>query len=609
MADLVTRLRLDDKQFNDNIRKSKQQLQNFKQSGKQAGTSLNNTFMSMAKSAGQLAIAYFSVDSAQQAVMKTIRGSQATSDEYDRIVRGMTTSVNNFFMALSTGDFSVFDKGISNVIQKARDAQTALDQLWNTQQSYDYFSAKNQAGFQDALADTRDESLSKEERNAAFERAQSYMQDQAKQTETLIFRTHDAIKKLVSEVHGLDADMFDFLQIEDVFRIDADMNSDTIKNDLTASYEEYKKIKDNLYKKYATKKELTYVDGVGQLRYTIGDTAAYNAELDKLNHTYGDAILYNAILANINDDRYKEMLNLGKAAFTAERQLAQMNRSLVRLKNTQSKQTSGGNDKVPSPTGSLDWYDEQIKEYKAKLGITLDENEYNDIVNKINRLTHEKFVVQMKFAGVKSQEGGSISQQQSLAVAMPDFSNFKIPKIDNPITANDIELNNEYADSLKAIGSIMGSISEATNEGAAAWLTWGANLLTSIAAAIPAIQTMVAAKTAEGAASAGAEAAKTPLVGWLLVGGAIAAALAAFATIPKFAEGGIVDSPFTVGDKNIIRVNGGEMVLTKGQQTNLFNMISGGSGINGGGNVTFTIKGKELVGVLNNYNNKVNRVL
>ena len=37
MADLVTRLKLDDKQFNDNIRKSKRELEQFKSmSGEQA---------------------------------------------------------------------------------------------------------------------------------------------------------------------------------------------------------------------------------------------------------------------------------------------------------------------------------------------------------------------------------------------------------------------------------------------------------------------------------------------------------------------------------------------------------------------------------------------
>ena len=76
-----------------------------------------------------------------------------------------------------------------------------------------------------------------------------------------------------------------------------------------------------------------------------------------------------------------------------------------------------------------------------------------------------------------------------------------------------------------------------------------------------------------------------------------------------YADGGIIDSPYTTGDRNLIRVNGGEMVLTKAQQSNLFSMLQHGTNNIGGGNVTFRIQGKELVGVLNNYNNKTSKVL
>ena len=48
-----------------------------------------------------------------------------------------------------------------------------------------------------------------------------------------------------------------------------------------------------------------------------------------------------------------------------------------------------------------------------------------------------------------------------------------LPKFSNPITNKNIKLNNEYAQSLGAIASIMGSVTNMTNEGAAAWLSWG----------------------------------------------------------------------------------------------------------------------------------------
>ena len=120
----------------------------------------------------------------------------------------------------------------------------------------------------------------------------------------------------------------------------------------------------------------------------------------------------------------------------------------------------------------------------------------------------------------------------------------------------------------------------------------------------------VAASTAEGAAEAGKSAAKLPFP-WNIVaiGGAIAAAIAAFAAIPKFAGGGIASGSKS-GDKNLVRVNGGEMILNGHQQATLF-QLANGKGIRAntgnGGEVVFKIHGEQLEGVLNNYNRKTRR--
>lgn len=85
---------------------------------------------------------------------------------------------------------------------------------------------------------------------------------------------------------------------------------------------------------------------------------------------------------------------------------------------------------------------------------------------------------------------------------------------------------------------------------------------------------------------------------------------ALFGVMGAFADGGIVGGQDYHGDKRTVRVNSGEMILNQRQQTNLFNMInSGGLKSSGGGQVEFKIKGRELVGVLNNFNNKTSKVL
>jgi len=115
----------------------------------------------------------------------------------------------------------------------------------------------------------------------------------------------------------------------------------------------------------------------------------------------------------------------------------------------------------------------------------------------------------------------------------------------------------------------------------------------------------VIASQAEATGKGTAEAAKMPfpynLIAIATVVGAIAAV---FASLPKFAGGGIVKGGSSVGDKNLIRVNSGEMILNKGQQSTLFNLLDGKGSAGSGGNVTFELRGDKLIGVIENTKKK-----
>lgn len=87
----------------------------------------------------------------------------------------------------------------------------------------------------------------------------------------------------------------------------------------------------------------------------------------------------------------------------------------------------------------------------------------------------------------------------------------------------------------------------------------------------------------------------------------VASVIAQIHSLSGYAGGGIIGGNSYTGDKVLARVNSGEMILNPSQQANLFNMINGGVGT--GGEVKFRIDGSTLVGVLNNYNKKVRRVM
>ena len=126
---------------------------------------------------------------------------------------------------------------------------------------------------------------------------------------------------------------------------------------------------------------------------------------------------------------------------------------------------------------------------------------------------------------------------------------------------------------------------------------------------VAAIMAQAIATMIQGYATATAQAASLGPWAWAAFGltglGQLMAMIAAVKSAAGFATGGIVGGTSYTGDRQLIRVNSGEMILNGQQQARLFSMInSGGSG----GEVTFRIAGQQLVGVLNNYNNKMGKV-
>lgn len=133
-------------------------------------------------------------------------------------------------------------------------------------------------------------------------------------------------------------------------------------------------------------------------------------------------------------------------------------------------------------------------------------------------------------------------------------------------------------------------------------------------AAAGSTMTKAGANMAETATAAGKAVSWIPVVGPALAIAAIGAIMSALLGVmskSKFANGGIVQGPSKIGDFNLVRVNGGELILNQRQQKNLFDMIDKNrvNNVNNTtGNVVFTIQGDKLVGVLDNYNKKRGRI-
>lgn len=129
-----------------------------------------------------------------------------------------------------------------------------------------------------------------------------------------------------------------------------------------------------------------------------------------------------------------------------------------------------------------------------------------------------------------------------------------------------------------------------------------------------ATMTKAGANMAETATAAGKAVSWIPVVGPVLAVAAIGTIMGILLSViskSKFANGGIVPGASKIGDFNLVRVNGGELILNQRQQKNLFDMIDKNrvNNVNNTtGNVVFTIQGDKLVGVIDNYNKKRGRM-
>ena len=206
---------------------------------------------------------------------------------------------------------------------------------------------------------------------------------------------------------------------------------------------------------------------------------------------------------------------------------------------------------------------------------------------------------------MKPKEGGSLAIKGRNPTEDIASGYIQVKGVDQGV----IQSNYDYADALNAIYDAMYSVSRVTSDGAAEWIRYSLTLVKSIESAIPTLKKFYDASKATAIAQGAASAASTPVIGWITAIGAITSMVAAFASIPKFANGGIIPGNMFSGDRVPVLANSGEMILNRTQQGYLFNILqSGGYRKNDEEQkVVFEIAYDKLIGVLENGERKRRR--
>ena len=331
---------------------------------------------------------------------------------------------------------------------------------------------------------------------------------------------------------------------------------------------------------------------------------AYGDEVDRINKYFDQANNKAWLQYEANADA-----TVGGTSSTTTRTSSGTNRS-----------TGGGTTPIVYKEGSLGYIDNELKELKNKLQQATSNDSRSEIYKQISALESQR--VELVFAS----KNGKTPMEAIRELMEKDVAAKPLPVAELEVDASKIKeiMKNVFAyfDEYKAkvkevkqdtmfksinnLSSAFSSLGEIIGGVAGQMVSWAAQSAASIAQMLAEnAQLIISAQAvamANGAKSAFALPFPFNLAAWASVAATI---MGIFASLPKFATGGIVGGSGFSGDRQLIRANSGEMVITRAQQARLWSAISGGGSL--GGQVTFKISGQELHGVLRNYNNKINR--
>lgn len=589
MADLITRLLLNTQQFDNNLGKSTKQIQGFQQ--KIQGFS-SGAVSAFTKFAGVLGVAY----GATELLQKGLNSNATLQDKYNSLMQAGSTVTDQFFTAIYSGDWTVFNDGIEKAIKNAKEY---ADTYRNVQRMLETTSIKFE---QTDARKTQLEAIIEDDTKPLEERKKA----QQELDRILLMGVADireASQITERELNNMLADLIgeaQYITTENAQKLILDIRNkySGLRKELDA-YREVRDTKNQVMNPNAFKYS-------GDEWYKINQDATkkYYQEYTKDQRAYYDELL--RLADRMNDETFSsfqglfdKLNDLNDKAGTWEKDRAGARDEIAGIKTTASK-------KEIIPAGSIMEMQKKIADLRKKYENAADEGTRVGFMKAIKEAETELKMMQLRAAGTSLLPTGEINKPVGRNIADDVKSGYINIK---PISTDSIQANYDYADSLGAIASIMGSVTNMTNEGAAGWLAYGANILSSISAAIPMITSLTTALTAKAAAEAAGSAAAVPIVGWINAVAAITAIMSAMAAVPKFADGGIIGGNSFIGDNMIARVNSGEMILNNRQQRNLFNLLDGkgGTSVNAGGEVKLRIEGRDLVGVINSQTSKTSK--
>lgn len=614
--DVIARLKADTSQWDSGLAKATRSLNKFQQDN----MSLDAALQGSVKTITSVAAKYVGWGAAAAGAMKVAKDAfkrnEAQLDEWQGFVRASESVYGGFLEALNNGDISGYLSNINSIIDAARNAYDALDELGTFQAFNQVNSARDKANYQEALDNYRLNPT--DDNKKALEVANQKVIQNLKDESLLAQDAYKAALEAAAEEGGLRGE---------------DVNT-FVKMFQNGAYRDFKKLKER-YKEEGgilgvggktmfDGEEVTSVNGRGYWKKqgtTMHNGQQVNIGIQDMSKAENSAFLVARSLYNITDDTINQLQRLGADAYNLEEAVNQQNRSYHRLsgqnktitpKTTKSSKTfksdiSGLSD-IPGlafgATKSMTELNAELARYKKMKEEATTSFEYNEAIEGIEQVQKEIAV-----QPITLQLGVDAEKIVSIQEIINNF--FK----DHPITPE-----------MKLPTGNFQSVSKISQETADAWqsatraISNAGNAMTNLedpSAKVAGIVMQAIANIALGFAQASA----SPATGLAGVFGWIAAVTAGVATMTAtiaqiksateyHAQGGMVGtSPFIPKGTDTVpaMLTPGEIVLNAAQQRNMANNLQGTSNIVMQSSGESRISGEDIITVINAYGRRTGR--
>lgn len=605
-ADLVTRLLLQNADFDRQLKESKKQVENFEK-----GINV------MKSSLGAVAATFGLAMGANEAFNRVISSSQTLGDKYASTMESVKRVTEEFFYAVGSGDLSTFTGGLRDLIDLAKEAYNAMDQLGNVNISSSYFDAKYGAAMAEAKLQAKNKTSTTEDREAGFAKWEQALSDQAGANDAKLKALMDAILTTVKSQAGYKGLDVNFKDVENALAIDlaTPERRTALKEMYSGQLNDFNKAYAEIVRRNSVTTQQSGFGGMSQ----VTDWSKVNAEAKPLLSTYKDAIIVNTLLNKATDEQLQQIANLGAQYANVERAQADLQReyyeSLAEFRNSKKSGSTTASKSSPAQIsyeeGSLGYLNQQLSDLQKQYTSATETSTRLAILSAIDSVNKNKKAIELE------AELGNLNPLDS-SMPSPKGKNVTDDLKNGNIKVKGVEpkavsANLDYVDSISQIGRAMASVTSIADEGAASWINYGTQVVSSIASAIPQIAALTVAQKAQananaevGVTGAVASVASIPIVGWIMAAAAAASVISAMAAIPKFAGGGIVPGSSYYGDRVPAMLNSGEMILNGSQQANLFRLIEGGGA--GQMQAKVTVEGDKLAVLIDRVNAKRRRV-